>query len=112
MGAAALALCWRMVTRSDTAFYREAGSGAAVVCLHANASSSTQWRALMDRLAPTFRVLAADGYGAGRSPPWPANKRVSLRDEVALLEPVFARAHAVWIKPLLLWAIPTAQRWR
>jgi pimeloyl-ACP methyl ester carboxylesterase len=72
-------------------FFREAGAGPGVVCLHANASSSSQWRALMDALAPRFRVLAADSYGAGRSPAWPTDRRVSLRDEAALLEPVFAR---------------------
>jgi pimeloyl-ACP methyl ester carboxylesterase len=72
--------------------FREAGSGPAVVCLHSNASSSGQWRALMDALAPKFHVLAADSYGAGRSPPWPSDRKIGLRDEVTLLEPVFARA--------------------
>jgi pimeloyl-ACP methyl ester carboxylesterase len=75
-----------------TPFFREAGSGPGVVCLHANASSSGQWRALMDTLAPKFHVLAADSYGAGKSPPWPTGRTIGLRDEVALLEPVFARA--------------------
>jgi pimeloyl-ACP methyl ester carboxylesterase len=75
-----------------TPFFREAGSGPGVVCLHANASSSGQWRALMDTLAPKFHVLAADSYGAGKSPPWPTAGTIRLRDEVALLEPVFARA--------------------
>jgi pimeloyl-ACP methyl ester carboxylesterase len=70
--------------------FREAGSGAGVVCLHSNASGSGQWRALMDLLAPKFHVLAADSYGAGKSPARPRN--TMLRDEVALLEPVFARA--------------------
>jgi pimeloyl-ACP methyl ester carboxylesterase len=73
-------------------FFREAGSGPGVVCLHSNAASSSQWRALMDLLAPRFRVLAADAYGAGKSPPWPTDRDVMLTDEVALLEPVFARA--------------------
>lgn len=73
-------------------FFREAGAGPGVVCLHANASSSSQWRALMDLLAPRFHVLAADTLGAGRSPPWPVGRRVSLQDELALLEPVLARA--------------------
>jgi pimeloyl-ACP methyl ester carboxylesterase len=73
-------------------FYREAGSGPGVVCLHSNASTSSQWRGLMERLAPKFHVLAADSYGAGKSPPWPADRQVTLRDEAALLEPVFARA--------------------
>ncbi|HKA43978.1 MAG TPA: alpha/beta fold hydrolase, partial [Burkholderiales bacterium] len=78
--------------QSSVPFFREAGSGPGIVCLHANASSSSQWRTLMERLAPKFHVLAADSYGHGRSPAWPADRRVALRDEVALLEPVFARA--------------------
>lgn len=73
-------------------FYREAGAGAGVVCLHANASSSSQWRALMERLAAKFHVLAVDSYGAGRSPAWPVDRTLTLRDEVALVEPAFARA--------------------
>ncbi|MBC8057020.1 MAG: alpha/beta fold hydrolase, partial [Rhizobiales bacterium] len=73
-------------------FYREAGAGPGVVCLHSNASSSSQWRALSDLLAPRFHVLAPDSFGAGKSPPWPTGRPVGLLDEVALLEPVFARA--------------------
>ncbi|SFM03505.1 alpha/beta fold hydrolase [Variovorax sp. OV329] len=73
-------------------FYREAGSGAGVLCLHSNASSSSQWRTLMERLAPDFRVIASDGYGAGKSPPWPADRRIGLKDEVALFEPLIAQA--------------------
>jgi pimeloyl-ACP methyl ester carboxylesterase len=73
-------------------FFREVGSGPGVVCLHSNASSSSQWRALMDTLAPRFHVLAADSYGVGKSPAWPTDRPVWLRDEVALLEPVLARA--------------------
>jgi len=73
-------------------FFREAGEGPGVVCLHCNASTSAQWRPLMETLEPRFHVLAADSYGAGRSPAWPTDRRVRLRDEAALLEPVFARA--------------------
>lgn len=73
-------------------FFREAGAGPGVVCLHANASSSGQWRPLMEMLAAEFRVLAPDSWGAGGSPAWPADRRIGLRDEAALLEPVFARA--------------------
>jgi pimeloyl-ACP methyl ester carboxylesterase len=72
--------------------YREAGTGNAVVCLHASASSSAQWRPLMDRLAGRFHTLAADLYGAGRSPAWPGERPLWLADEVALLEPVFEAA--------------------
>jgi pimeloyl-ACP methyl ester carboxylesterase len=75
-------------------FVREAGSGPGVVCLHANASSSLQWRSLMEALAPRFHVLAPDAYDAGESPPWPSDRIIRLRDEVALIEPVLARAGA------------------
>ena len=71
-------------------FVREAGAGAAVVCLHSSASSSAQWRPLMDRLAGRFRVLAPDLYGSGKSPGWPEGRALSLDDEVGLLEPVFS----------------------
>ena len=74
-----------------TPYFRESGSGPAVVCLHSNASTSGQWRALMERLSGRFRVIAVDAYGAGKSPDWPAGTPGWLEDEVALLEPVFAR---------------------
>jgi len=72
--------------------FREAGAGPGVVCLHANASSSSQWRGLIEMLAPDYRVLAADAYGVGKGPAWPVDRVVRLGDEVALLEPLFARA--------------------
>ncbi len=71
---------------------REAGSGPAVVCLHSSASSSGQWRALMERLAPRFRVIAADLYGAGKTEPWPHARPMRLDAEVAVLRPVFDAA--------------------
>ena len=55
----------------EEVFFRESGAGRGVVCLHSNASTSGQWRGLMDALRPKFRVLAPDSYGAGRSPAWP-----------------------------------------
>lgn len=75
-------------------FFREAGSGPGVVCLHANAGSSSQWRALMGLLAPTHHVLAPDLYGAGKSPDWPSDREITLADEAALIEPVLQRAGA------------------
>lgn len=78
-------------------FFREAGAGPGVVCLHSNASSSNQWRALLECLASRYHVLAADSLGAGQSPAWPAGRAVSLHDEAALLEPVFARAGAPFV---------------
>ena len=63
-----------------------------VVCLHASASSGRQWRALQNRLAGRYRVLAPDLYGSGDSPPWPQERQLSLADEATLLEPVFEAA--------------------
>lgn len=77
---------------ASTPFFLEAGTGPGVVCLHANASTSGQWRALMGLLAPRFHVLAPDSLGAGKSPPWPPDRSVQLSDEVALIEPVLERA--------------------
>lgn len=71
-----------------TPYFRELGAGPAVVCLHSNASTSGQWRALMERLSGRFRVIAVDAYGAGSSPAWPAGTQGSLDDELALLEPI------------------------
>lgn len=71
-------------------FVREAGSGPAVICLHANASTSGQWRPLMERLSPGHRVLAPDLYGSGQSPDWPSRSVITLQDEVDLVEPVLA----------------------
>jgi pimeloyl-ACP methyl ester carboxylesterase len=75
-------------------FFRDAGAGPGVVCLHSNASTSTQWRGLMDLLAPRCRVLAPDLFGAGRGAAWPADRSVTLHDEAARLEPVFEAAGA------------------
>src|SRR5262245_65849583 len=73
-------------------FFREAGSGPGVVCVHSNASTSAQWRGLMELLAPRFRVFAPDSYDAGKSPHWPSDRVIHLRDEVELIEPVLTRA--------------------
>lgn len=62
--------------------------------MHSNASTSGQWRALMDRLAPCRRVFAPDSYDAGKSPRWPSDRVIALRDEAALIEPVLAHAGA------------------
>jgi len=75
-----------------TPHFREAGAGPSVVCLHSSASSSGQWRALMERLAPRFRVLAVDLYGYGRTAPWPGDRPMYLDDQVTLLGPVFQAA--------------------
>jgi pimeloyl-ACP methyl ester carboxylesterase len=77
---------------SDSPFVREAGSGPGIVCIHSNASSSAQWRGLMDLLSRKHLVLAPDCYGSGKSSDWYSDREITLRDEVDFIEPVFARA--------------------
>lgn len=79
-------------TRQPEPYFREAGAGSGVVCIHANASTSGQWRGLMELLAPKFHVFAPDSYDAGKSPHWPSERVIRIRDEVALIEPVIERA--------------------
>lgn len=81
-----------VTTRGAAAHFREAGAGPPVICLHSSASSSGQWRALTDRLADRFRVVAVDLYGYGRSLAWPGERPMYLDDQVALLEPILRAA--------------------
>jgi pimeloyl-ACP methyl ester carboxylesterase len=73
-------------------FFREAGKGPPVVCIHSSASSSGQWRALTELLADRFRILAVDLFGSGKTAPWPEGEPMRLDDELALLDPVFRAA--------------------
>ena len=66
-----------------TAHYREAGTGPAVVCLHCSASTSGQWRPLMERISERFHVIAADLYGSGKSAVWPDERMMWIDDQIA-----------------------------
>lgn len=77
---------------NTSAFFREAGSGPTVLCVHSSASSSGQWRALMDSLSDRFRVVAMDLYGYGKSPAWPGEHELRLDDEIALMAPILETA--------------------
>jgi pimeloyl-ACP methyl ester carboxylesterase len=74
----------------------------------------------MELLAPTFGVFAPDLYGAGKSPEWPPDRVISLRDEVALIEPVLAMAqpplalvgHSYGAAVALIAALATPGRFR
>jgi len=59
------------------------GSGHRIVCLHSSTGSSAQWRALQDRLAARWEVLAPDLHGHGRSPAWPDAVRSTLNVDAA-----------------------------
>ena len=73
-------------------YFREAGAGPSVVCLHSNASSSSQWRGLIELLSTDHHVLAPDLYGSGKSADWHSDRQIALSDEVSFIEPVLARA--------------------
>ena len=73
-------------------FIREGGAGPRVVCIHANASSSSQWRSLIEMLSPRHHVIAPDSYGSGKSPDWHSDRLISLKDEVALIESVLVES--------------------
>lgn len=78
---------------SPAPFLREAGSaGTPVVLLHSSASSSSQWRALMDAQSAQFRLLAPDLQGCGKSAPWHFEQPLRLDDEVDRLASVFEAA--------------------
>lgn len=48
-------------------YYEEAGAGPALILLHCPALSHVYWRPIMDRLQSTFRCIAPDIRGHGRS---------------------------------------------
>ncbi|HET7505170.1 MAG TPA: alpha/beta hydrolase [Kofleriaceae bacterium] len=78
--------------QSPAASFREAGTGTSVVCVHASASSSGQWRPLMEKLASRYRTVAVDLYGYAQSPAWPDDQDLWLADEARLIEPVLRKA--------------------
>jgi pimeloyl-ACP methyl ester carboxylesterase len=67
-------------------------AAASLVCLHASASSGRQWQSLQRRLTGRYQVLSPDLFGSGTGPSWPADREMTLADEVARLEPVFESA--------------------
>ena len=98
-----------------TPFVREAGQGVPVLCLHSNASSSGQWRGLMDLLSPHFRVLAPDLLGAGRGAAWPPGPGARLQHEMQAMAPLLQslgeRFHVVGHSYGAALALALAQAW-
>ena len=76
------------MTTTAIPYFRKQGQGVSVVCLHSNASTSAQWRALSELLAGRMRVVAVDSYGAGKSPDWPGQRELQLQDEAELVAAV------------------------
>lgn len=51
-------------------FYRDEGSGPAIILGHSGTGSSGQWRGLMTRLSDRFRLIAPDHLGYGKTGPY------------------------------------------
>lgn len=79
--------------------YHEQGTGEPVLLLHSSGASSSQWRALAERLSARYRVVAPDLYGYGATAHWPGRGAFSLAHEAeivhALLGHVGEPAHLV-----------------
>ena len=59
-----------------------------VVLLHSSASSSRQWRPLMQALPASLRVHTIDLHGHGERAPWHGPAPLTLADDAALADAV------------------------
>jgi pimeloyl-ACP methyl ester carboxylesterase len=74
-------------------FVREAGQGPRVICLHASASSSSQWLPLMEELADRYCMAAPDFHAHGKTG-WPAVSGDAIAQDAALVAQVHGAAPA------------------
>lgn len=74
--------------------YLEEGRGEPLVLLHSSGGSGAQWRALVERLSPRYRVLAPDLYGYGATAPWPGRGPLRLACEAQIVRAMLSRAGA------------------
>jgi pimeloyl-ACP methyl ester carboxylesterase len=65
------------------------------VLLHCSASSSRQWRELVEALQPRFQVFAIDLHDHGAQRAWQGAAPMTLADEAALAEACMAQADEV-----------------
>jgi pimeloyl-ACP methyl ester carboxylesterase len=67
------------------------GHGTAVVLLHSSMASKSQWRALMEGMRGTHRLIAIDLHGYGDSAMPECRGRFALADEVRLVQTKLAQ---------------------
>ncbi|HEX6705587.1 MAG TPA: alpha/beta fold hydrolase [Albitalea sp.] len=65
--------------------YLDTGAGQPVVLLHSTGASGAQWRALIERLAARFRVIAPDLCGYGATSGWSGRGPFTLAHEAMLV---------------------------
>jgi pimeloyl-ACP methyl ester carboxylesterase len=83
-------LATRLTTPPEAGVHID-GAGTPIVLLHSSMSSNKQWRALIDRLRGSYRLIAIDLYGYGATPA-PSTTSFSLDDEVTLVRSVLDAA--------------------
>lgn len=65
--------------------YIDEGEGPPVILVHCSSGSHRMWRALIDKLKVSHRVLAPDLIGYGRSGGWPAGRTYDIQTEAQIL---------------------------
>lgn len=65
--------------------YTDEGAGDPVVLVHSSVSGNRQWRALVDSMASSHRVLAVNLFGYGETTPWPPAAPQSLYAQAQLV---------------------------
>lgn len=79
--------------------YTDDGAGPPVVLVHSSVSANRQWRALIETLKDSYRVLAINLHGYGETTPWPGTTVQTLAAQaklvLALCETVDRPVHLV-----------------
>lgn len=96
--------------------YFDVGEGPTVLLLHSGGGSKLQWRALVDRLAPSYRVLAPDMPAHGLTPPRPRGGLHRLEPMVEFFSPLVEMAggpvHIVGHSMGATYALELAAAWQ
>lgn len=67
------------------------GSGPIVVLVHSSVAGARQWRSLMEHLADSYRLIAVNLYGYGKTPPWEDGRPQTLTDQARLIERILPK---------------------
>jgi pimeloyl-ACP methyl ester carboxylesterase len=65
--------------------YLDEGTGPPVILVHCSSGSNRMWRQLIDELKGSYRVIAPDLIGYGRSGRWPASQPFDISVEARVL---------------------------
>lgn len=71
--------------------YLDRGEGPVVILIHSSVAGARQWRSLMEYLADSYRLIAINLFGYGRTPPWNDNLRQTLADQAGLVEKILPK---------------------